>query len=87
MGCCGQGRKDLANHRQPTQPTISDMNGAWASAPSGEVALRYLKAAPILVRGPITGRHYQFSGEQPVTSVDLRDAGTLIRTSLFSRQL
>lgn len=74
MGCCGQKRSELAGNRQRElgEPSV--------------VAIRYLRAAPILVRGPITGRHYQFSAENPVVPVDARDAGTLLQTALFQRQ-
>jgi hypothetical protein len=50
--------------------------------PSGETLaltrLRYEDAAPIRVRGPITGRAYLFSGDAPVQEVDVRDAAVLV---------
>ncbi len=49
------------------------------------VTLQYLENSPILVRGPVTGRLYEFSNAQPVQSVDLRDAETLLRTGFFRR--
>jgi hypothetical protein len=47
------------------------------------VVLRYTEISPILVRGPVTGRHYRFSRSQPVQSVDTRDAAALLRTEFF----
>jgi hypothetical protein len=49
------------------------------------VALRYTETSPILVRGPATGRQYQFSGSKPVQTVDARDAAALLRTGFFSQ--
>lgn len=47
--------------------------------------LRYLEQSPILVRGPATGRYYEFSEAQPDQHVDSRDAPQLLRTSFFRR--
>jgi len=52
----------------------------------GSVSLRYLKQTRILVQGPITGRHYEFSGARPCQSVDARDVEALLRTRFLSRQ-
>ena len=52
-----------------------------AQAPShGSVRLRYLENSPVRVRGPVTGRHYDFSASGPVQAVDPRDAVPLLRT-------
>ena len=37
------------------------------------------------VRGPATGRLYQFSKLQPMQAVDARDAAAILRTRLFRR--
>jgi hypothetical protein len=50
------------------------------------VTLRYLEPSAIRVRGPITGRPYEFSMAQPVQAVDVRDAAVLVRNSAFQRQ-
>ncbi len=47
--------------------------------------LRYLQSRPILVRGPSTGRHYTFSGAQPLQAVHPRDVDALVRTGLFAK--
>jgi hypothetical protein len=54
------------------------------SAGAGQpVRLRYLQTRPLLVRGPVTGRVYQFSGAHPEAGVDCRDAASLLQTNLF----
>lgn len=70
MPCCGQRRAEIS-----------------ASLPDGPetVAIRYRESAPILVRGSVTGRHYQFSGVQSVQPVDRRDAAAFLRTPYFQR--
>lgn len=56
------------------------------SLPTGSsVAVRYTQASPILVRGPVSGRHYQFSGSNPVHAVDGRDVAALLRTGFFNQ--
>ena len=47
------------------------------------VALRYTETSPILVKGPASGRQYQFSALNPVQSVDARDVAALLRTGFF----
>ena len=47
--------------------------------------LRYRERSRILVRGPVTGRVYEFSPHQPTLSVDMRDADVLMRTGRFVR--
>jgi hypothetical protein len=49
------------------------------------VNLRYLENSPILVRGPVTGRQYEFSGAKPQQLVDVRDADALLRTGFFRK--
>lgn len=99
MGCCGQHR-DQIRTQVPTGPStdrralLSDPSpgrgslwGGAALAPlsKGTVALRYREHARLQVRGPITGRTYDFSSDQAAVMVDARDADTLLRTRLFSR--
>jgi len=56
---------------------------APAPVPSSSVAIRYLEKSPIRVRGPVTGRYYDFSGSRSVQVVDSRDAPPLLRTRFF----
>jgi hypothetical protein len=58
---------------------------APAGPASSEIALRYLRAAPVRVRGLITGRSYEFSGPQSVALIDPRDVPGLQNTGLFRR--
>jgi hypothetical protein len=62
-------------HTQSAQPLPANSS----------VALRYTETSPILVRGPASGRHYQFSGSNPVQAVDGRDVAALLRTAFFRR--
>lgn len=49
------------------------------------VIMRCRERAPVRVRGPVTGRIYEFSPRQPTLSIDARDAETLLRTQRFVR--
>jgi hypothetical protein len=49
------------------------------------VNLQYVQPSAIRVRGPVTGRLYDFSGAQPFTVVDVRDAVVLTGTTSFRR--
>ena len=37
------------------------------------------------VRGPVTGRHYDFSASRPIQAVDPSDAVPLLRTRFFQQ--
>lgn len=56
--------------------------GAATPRPAG-MKLRYGGTGAVRLRGPITGRAYEFSAVQPVQAVDFRDAAILARTSMF----
>lgn len=64
-------------------PSITPSDSAVPSA--GSVCLQYKEPSPIRVRGMATGRVYEFSGAQPVGTVDERDALALLQTRLFLR--
>ena len=49
------------------------------------VKLHYTGVAPVRVKGPKTGRFYEFSAAHPVGVVDRRDAEGLMRIALFRR--
>jgi len=49
------------------------------------VLLTYRERARILVRGPVTGRAYEFSPQLPPPSVEPRDADVLLRSGRFRR--
>ena len=50
-----------------------------------EVTLQYLQTTSILVKGPISGRLYTFSGQTPNQSVDARDVESLLKTGFFRK--
>src|SRR5215469_6489481 len=58
-----------------------------AQPPGGgsSVGLRYLEKSPIRVRGPATGRQYEFSAANPIRLIDARDAESLLRTRFFAK--
>ena len=47
------------------------------------VTLNYMTDAASRVRGPVTGRPYDFSGSQPSQEVDIRDAAVFARNGSF----
>ena|SRR6516225_7145055 len=68
-------RQQGAVHMQPASPLPT----------YSSVVLHYTETSPILVRGPVSGRQYKFSGSKPVQAVDARDAQALLRTRFFAR--
>jgi hypothetical protein len=58
-----------------------------AKGPFPTVTLHYLNFSAISLRGPVTGRSYEFSGSQPFQAVDIRDASVLTRSSSFRRSV
>jgi hypothetical protein len=101
MACCGKNRSRIVNASAPrnTQPTLPSLAAGPSQSPArgasqpltvltgpySLVNLRYLEKSPILVRGPATGRQYDFSHTHPVRAVDARDADALLRTRFFRR--
>ena len=68
----------------PQNPRPSALQQAATIRPSPpSLNLRYSENSAIRVRGPITGRQYEFSGSHPVQAVDTRDAFALLRSRLF----
>jgi hypothetical protein len=57
-----------------------------AAAPFGAVRLRYLARSPVIVRGPVTGATYRFSGTDPVQPVARADRDALLRTGHFAQE-
>ena len=45
--------------------------------------LRYLGGRPIVVKGPVTGASYRFSGLDRIRLVDPRDAVSIVRSRSF----
>ncbi|HUY15363.1 MAG TPA: hypothetical protein VMX16_17305 [Terriglobia bacterium] len=69
----------------PNIPRALQQTIAPAQPSSSSVALRYLEYSPIQVRGPVTGRQYEFSSSNSVRAVDPRDAALLLRTRFFHK--
>ena len=76
------GRQPDLPGRAPT-PSPALPAAPPVAANPGDVVVRYLRAAPVRVRGLVTGRSYEFPGLQAVADVDSRDAPGLINTGQF----
>jgi hypothetical protein len=71
-----------------TPPVPAKMPGVASSQPVARatgVTLEYTERARILVRGPATGRTYEFSAVQRAQTVEAADAPPLLRTGFFRR--
>jgi len=66
-------------------PAVGGTAAVWGAVES-PVGLRYLAHTRVLVRGPASGRLYEFSISSPVQSVDARDAKPLLDTRFFARE-
>jgi hypothetical protein len=77
MACCGQQRSALVQGKATGAQTFSNEGGS--------VAVRFKQSSAIIVRGPVTGRHYQFNGSANSQHVDARDAAALVKTGYFQR--
>ncbi len=75
MTCCGRGRAALAQARSGGQ------QGPAVAGPSVRIA--FTQPTSVFIRGPATGRHYQFHPEAQTQPVDPRDAATLLRSGYF----
>jgi len=89
MTCCGQGRATLkASQAAPARArSLSGAVVRTVGGSSGHVStpVRYLGAAPIVVRGAVTGHAYRFAGSRSVQVVDARDLSGLLKKGLFRR--
>lgn len=91
--CCGQKRAALRNNPPPAARTSNPdaapsgpqsvrpvpSAGTTKPAPPGHVILHYVGDAPLSVRGPVSGRVYNFSSASQTKAVDGRDAIILLR--------
>jgi hypothetical protein len=91
MGCCGHRRAAMRPGPTVTPTpvirqqisTVRQQNVVQTVSPSALVSIRYLETKPVHVRGPASGRQYQFSGSKPIQAVDARDVAALLRTGFF----
>ena len=79
MGCCGQNRTAFAHHAQSSNATPN------ANASNSATSLRFLQKRAILVRGPLTGRRYQFAPEGFTSNIDPGDVDVLLKSGHFER--
>lgn len=90
MTCCGQGRMILRSNRMaPLAPPVRlhmTPGPVRAAATGAPVRVRYLGAAPIVVRGAVSGRAYRFAASRLIQPVDARDVTGLLGKGLFRRQ-
>jgi hypothetical protein len=79
MGCCGQARAIAAqNNPAPNQQV---------GTPGRFTKVRFTQKAAVLIRGPVTGRHYQFHEGAYTQQMDTRDAAVLVKTGYFQPEL
>lgn len=95
--CCGQKRTGLrsAPRTETTTPLRQRISEAFRvpgaasqllaanGMPQSAVPLRYSQNSPIRVRGPVTGRQYEFRAGHSIQQVDPRDAPALLRVPYF----
>lgn len=75
MACCGQRRAEAVRQVSPADRLMS------ASAPTAD--LRFTQNSAVLVRGPVTGRHYQFTDGVCGHPIDAKDAAILLKSGYF----
>ena len=61
------------------QPALRNLSGGSSHI----VMLCYTGKSAIVVRGPATGKQYQFSAAEPVRVVSVSDAVVFLRTGYF----
>jgi hypothetical protein len=77
MACCGQQRTALIQGKATGTQTVHDADAS--------VIVRFTQPSAVMVRGPVTGKHYQFNGSVNTQRVDARDAASLIKSGYFQR--
>ena len=88
MSCCSQRR-----NAWPTTPQLRDaasppaMPHPSAATHGGTQRLRYLRDAPLVLRGPFSLRLYEFDASARVLAVEAGDVDLLLRTGLFERDV
>ena len=86
--CCGSRRSALrtSSPARSAAPRVRDAEAAALATPAiASVVLRYAGPSPVRVKGPVSGRAYDFSAARTAQAVDARDAPGLTRTGIFSR--
>jgi hypothetical protein len=73
---------------EESELSILQANAAPGKARPANTAhphLLYYGTTKLSVRGPVTGILYLFSRQQPIQTVDPRDAVSMLKTRLFRR--
>lgn len=99
MPCCGQKRASFRSRPEarvfsptspspPASPAVDRTRPAAPASPAqtprrAERKVQYTERSSVRVRGSATGRFYEFSGADPVQSVDARDTPALLATRFF----
>jgi hypothetical protein len=68
----------------PPKPAVTPQP-VWTPGSLAWVTLKYSETAAIRVRGPASGRRYEFSGARPALAIDPRDVPEMLRSGLFHR--
>jgi hypothetical protein len=88
--CCGNKRAayrsfPIADRSRMAMPDFAEPVRDPGPRVSAAVLLRSKDTSAIRVRGPVTGKPYEFSSVNPAQRVDPRDAAVLMRGGLFYR--
>jgi hypothetical protein len=80
--CCGKKRTTI-RMATPATRGISGPTMTGASTPAPRTAVRFTENSSVKVKGPASGREYEFSPSRPTQNVDPRDARLLLRSRFF----
>jgi len=87
--CCGSRRSALRSLPTPARAAAGRDHAAGPAIPRAptiaSVVIHYGGPSAIRVKGPVSGRTYDFSAARPAQAVDARDAPVLTRSGVFSR--
>jgi hypothetical protein len=76
MACCGQNREFA--RQESSEAPFHPQSGA-------ETSLRFIQRRSIVVRGPITGKRYQFHESHYTPGIDPRDVAFLLKSGFFEK--
>ncbi len=80
--CCGNKRTTI-RMATPTARGISGPAAMVVGTPAERTAIRFTENSSVKVKGPASGREYEFSPSRPTQNVDPRDARLLLRSRFF----
>ena len=87
MGCCGQRRAALSHaekgiERRSPAYGLTPGRGPVPAIAAG-VPVEYVGTIAVRVRGPVTGRAYEFSAGRPLLQMHPGDADAVLRAPSF----